>query len=62
MFVLARKLKLLKAELKVWNKTVFGDVNQKVELAQTDLDSFQHQLDLTGYTDTLIASEEKAQM
>lgn len=39
MSVLAQKLKNLKKELKVWNKDVFGDINERVKMAQIEVDA-----------------------
>lgn len=41
---LSQKLKLLKSELKNWNKTVFGDVNLKVKKAWDEVDLIQAKL------------------
>lgn len=41
MFILSQKLKMLKLELKTWNKVVFGDVHLKVEQAQREVDLLQ---------------------
>ncbi|KAF5189414.1 hypothetical protein FRX31_021002 [Thalictrum thalictroides] len=36
-----KKLKRLKLVLKEWNRTVFGDVNVSIRVAQEDFDQFQ---------------------
>ncbi|XP_068498242.1 uncharacterized protein [Phaseolus vulgaris] len=52
-FVFKEKLKKLKADLKVWNKEVFGDVNQTSKVIQQRLD----ELDLYDDEDGLDESE-----
>lgn len=51
--VLSQKLKLLKSKLKEWNKSVFGDVHNMVNLAKDDLDHIQHLISTFGGTDAL---------
>lgn len=51
-FVLAQKLKSMKQVLKVWNKTVFGDIKLKVKLTESKAISIQEILD-AGPSNTL---------
>lgn len=48
MFVLAAKLRALKVFLKNWNKTTFGDVNQRVEDTKAALDDIQREISIQG--------------
>lgn len=41
MFLLYKKLKLLKVELKVFNQTRFGGISVRLEVAKAQLDSVQ---------------------
>jgi hypothetical protein len=54
---LSHKLKILKGELKTWNKTVFGDINKEVRNAVANLDIIQNCINRDGYTDTLVKQE-----
>lgn len=51
-YALAQNLKSMKQVLKVWNKTVFGDIKLKVKLAESNVLSIQELLD-AGPTDIL---------
>lgn len=62
MYILSQKLKSLNNELKVWNKTVFGDINLRVEHALAEVDMIHEQISSGGLTDDLKVQEEKAQM
>lgn len=61
MLVLSKKLQILKSNLKMWNKTVFGNVHQLVSQAESNLQNIQNQIQTNGHTDTLIQQEKKAQ-
>lgn len=61
MFIISQKLKVLKSELKVWTKLVFGNVHQKVNQAMAELDSIQNLISSSGPFDSLIAQEFQAQ-
>lgn len=61
MFILSHKLKLLKTELKVWNKESFGDVNLKVERAMCLVDDIQAKIANEGFQDSLHDLEVAAQ-
>jgi len=61
MYVLSKKLQLLKANLKVWNKSVFGNVHQLVKEAENKLHDVQQKINIEGYNDTLMQQEKSAQ-
>ncbi|XP_058727131.1 uncharacterized protein LOC131598562 [Vicia villosa] len=61
MYVLDRKLKLLKARLKDWNKNSFGDITHNVITAESDLRKIQDDIGNFGYTDLLHELEKDAQ-
>lgn len=53
MFILDQKLKLLKNMLNIWNKTIFGNVNDKAPEARKNLKSIHSEIERLGYSDTL---------
>jgi hypothetical protein len=57
MFILSRKLKLLKEKLKLWNKDCFGNVHTAVNTADQNLQEIQHQIQLNGHSDELLNAE-----
>ncbi|XP_058783572.1 uncharacterized protein LOC131658278 [Vicia villosa] len=61
MYVLDRKLKLLKTRLKEWNKNSFGDVKIKVTSAENELANVQEDIIKNGNSDSLQDKEAKAQ-
>ncbi|XP_058783218.1 uncharacterized protein LOC131657884 [Vicia villosa] len=61
MFILAKKLKLLKTSLKAWNKDVFGNIHFLVLEATDDLSSIQGQINLEGASIILKGREKAAQ-
>lgn len=61
MSILVQKLKALKAELKSWNKSTFGDVHQRVESAVKMVDQIQAEFDAAGSSDDLVIQEANAQ-
>lgn len=61
MFVLNKKLKILKSRLKEWNKNNFGNVQLKVIEAEKVLKEIQTDIGLSGYNDSLHDKEAKAQ-
>ncbi|XP_058783255.1 uncharacterized protein LOC131657925 [Vicia villosa] len=61
MFILDKKLKILKNNLKVWNRNNFGDVKVKVKNAEAHLQNIQMEIANSGYTDDLKEKETKAQ-
>lgn len=62
MSIFMKKLKMLKSELKLWNKEVFGNVQVLVDKAMTDVDEVQQKIICDGMTDDLYSQELKAQM
>jgi hypothetical protein len=60
MFILSKKLKLLKEKLKVWNKVCFGNVNESVIAAEQNLNLIQNQIQTIGPTDALLSEEKSA--
>jgi hypothetical protein len=61
MFVLSKKLKLLKEKLKIWNKECFGNVHDYVVSAEQHLQLIQDQIQINGATDDLLNDELLAQ-
>lgn len=53
---------MLKAELRSWNKNVFGNVNQLVKEAEANLHDIQHQIQTNGHNDSIIQQENQAQL
>jgi hypothetical protein len=60
MHILSTKLKLLKNNLKIWNKNYFGTVNDLVSSAETNLQQVQAHIQQFGHTDSLLAQEKTA--
>lgn len=60
MFILSQKLKYLKSILKCWNKEHFGNVHDKVYLAEEVVNKIQEHISNAGYSDDLLALEKKA--
>lgn len=61
MFILSQKLKILKQKLKVWNKTVFGNVHNMVRVAEQNLAQLQSDMDTNGITNSLLEQHKDAQ-
>jgi hypothetical protein len=61
MYILNRKLQMLKVKLRSWNKEVFGDIHHLVKEAETKLHDIQVQLQTSGYSETNISLEKQAQ-
>ena len=61
MFILSQKLKTLKQRLKVWNKTVFGNVYNMVRVAEQNLAHLQSDMDTNSITDSLLEQHKDAQ-
>ncbi|XP_058751102.1 uncharacterized protein LOC131624142 [Vicia villosa] len=61
MYILDRKLRLLKGKLKDWNKHKFRDVKERVVKAEKALNDIQRNIGLSGYNDWLEVEEAKAQ-
>jgi len=62
MYILNRKLKLLKEKLKEWNKNTFGNVTDNVKVAEDLLNHIQGQLAALGPSDVLLDQEREAQI
>lgn len=62
MFVLNQKLKHLKLALKIWNKTTFGNIHDRVKIATEKVQNIQRELDSIGVTDDLLNQEKLAQI
>ena len=62
MLRLQLKLKSLKQVFKVWNRTVFGDVDRQVRLAIDEVNRIQILIDTAGFTDDLYAQDLNAQL
>ncbi|GAU16832.1 hypothetical protein TSUD_367790 [Trifolium subterraneum] len=61
MYVLSEKLKILKNNLKTWNKNIFGNVHENVKRQRIKVDEIQRLLDLNGPSDALLDKEKLAQ-
>ncbi|XP_058742694.1 uncharacterized protein LOC131615239 [Vicia villosa] len=61
MYVLDKKLRILKCKLKEWNKVSFGDVKIKVRNAENSLNDIQQNISISGYSERLQIDEVKAQ-
>ena len=61
MYILSRKLLMLKVKLRSWNKEVFGNIHQLVQQAETKLHDIQIQLQTSGYNETNISLQKQAQ-
>lgn len=62
MTILRQKLKNVKTKIKEWNKTVFGNIQLRVENAMSAVESIQQQINSDGATDDLMQQELLAQM
>jgi len=60
MFILTKKLKILKERLKSWNKECFGNVHDFVNTAEQNLQHIQDQIHHNGHTDILAEEEKEA--
>jgi len=62
MFILNRKLKMLKEKLKEWNKNIFGNVTDNVKVVEDLLKHIQDQLTASGPSEVLLDQEREAQL
>jgi len=62
MYVLNKKLKILKNTLKDWNKTTFGNVHALVESAENKVAEIQHNIQQNGHFDELLNQEKDARL
>jgi hypothetical protein len=60
MYILCKKLKLVKEKLKIWNKSSFGNVHELVQAAEIHLNHIHDQLNLNGPSDELLNDEKLA--
>ncbi|GAU22700.1 hypothetical protein TSUD_138230 [Trifolium subterraneum] len=60
MFVLSKKLKILKDKLKIWNKECFGNVHEYVKTAEQRLQQIQEQIQNSGHSDALLEEQKLA--
>ncbi|GAU17760.1 hypothetical protein TSUD_171480 [Trifolium subterraneum] len=60
MFILTKKLKLVKEQLKSWNKNCFGNVHDYVNSAEKHLQHIQQQLQANGQSEALLEEEKLA--
>jgi len=56
------KLRHLKYALKVWNSSVFGDVDRQVKLAMDEVNRIQQLIDSEGFSDQLYMQDLEAQL
>lgn len=61
MVIFNKKLKLLKKELKAWNKNSFRNIHEQVKKAEEKVEQVQFQLQISGYNDELTIQERQAQ-
>ncbi|XP_058770393.1 uncharacterized protein LOC131644024 [Vicia villosa] len=61
MFILQRKLQILKSRLKEWNKSTFGNINDNVKKAEDGLNLIQAKILENGPSDALDTIERGAQ-
>ncbi|KAM1340007.1 hypothetical protein ACFX2H_038462 [Malus domestica] len=62
MYVLGAKLRVLKSRIKVWNKSVFGDVNINVDKAFDALDEIQKEISSLGPSEERFTKEDNASL
>lgn len=62
MYILNQKLKILKNNLKIWNKETFGNIHSQLKDATQKLDNIQADIDNLGYSDQLMEQERTAQI
>ena len=58
MFVLTSKLCLLKKDLKLWNRSVFGNIHELVDKAKKKNENIQLLISDAGYSDELFLAME----
>jgi hypothetical protein len=62
MYVLTKKLKILKEKLKCWNKESFGNVHDFVSSAEAKLHQIQNLIQLNGQSEALLEEEKQAHL
>ncbi|CAI8586609.1 unnamed protein product [Vicia faba] len=61
MFILQKKLQILKSKLKEWNHSTFGNVHDTVKDTEDNLKNIQDQIAVNGNSDSLNTLEREAQ-
>lgn len=62
MFVLSKKLQILKRNIKAWTKNIFGNVHGQVKKAEKDIGCIQEKIEQDGYNDDLAVKEKETQV
>lgn len=62
MFMMTYKLKVLKQELRFWNKEIFGDVYIRVQEARHKLEDIQLSIALNDVTEDNLSLEAEAKL
>lgn len=62
MWILAKKLSLLKLSPERWNWEVFGNWHRKIQISKHKLDVIQEQISLFSYSFSLWAQEQTTQL
>ncbi|KAI5440392.1 hypothetical protein KIW84_010039 [Lathyrus oleraceus] len=62
MFILKKKLKLLKCKINDWNKIIFGNIHKNVRKAKICLQEVQNNIVAQSHSDYLIEKENHAQV
>jgi hypothetical protein len=52
----------VKNAFKIWNQTIFGDVDRQVNLAMDEVNRIQHLIDNEGFSDNLYLQDLEAQL
>lgn len=53
MFVLSKELQILKRNLKLWNKNMFGNEQDQIRKVEQIHSKMQHEMDNFGHSDEL---------
>ncbi|XP_019432864.1 PREDICTED: uncharacterized protein LOC109339802 [Lupinus angustifolius] len=61
MFILAQNLKVLKKDLRVWNRVVFGNIHTIIRNAMNSVDNIQNSITISGLEQHLLDLEDHAQ-
>ncbi|KAI5410800.1 hypothetical protein KIW84_056074 [Lathyrus oleraceus] len=62
MFVLSKKLQILKRNIKAWTKNIFGNVHDQVKKVEKDLGCIQEKIEQDDYNDDLAVKEKETQV
>ena len=60
MLIFASKLRMLKADLKLWNREIFGNIHERFETASCNLEDIQIKIAKDGPSKELFNQEIKA--